>query len=244
MPAFPFEFEHSLLEGVKFHWLAQPLEITVQDGRAAAVRFLRTRLAGPDAGGRRQPEPVPGSEFEVPCDLVIPALGQARLAELWGQARGIRLEGGLIAVERGSGRTSNPRYYAGGDCVNGGREVVDAVADGKRAALAMKEAMETMADLSTVFMGIRFPQPLLAGLRAADQQRRADHAGLRRGLGRRGVEDHRGAGRQHRFALLLGGLERPAHDGPEQHRADLRPPGGGQPAGDRRGQEALPAATR
>ena len=77
----------------------------------------------------------------MPCDLVIPALGQARLAEQWGQARGIRLEGGLIAVERGSGRTSNPRYYAGGDCVNGGREVVDAVADGKRAALAMKEAM-------------------------------------------------------------------------------------------------------
>ena len=141
MPAFPFEFEHSLVEGVKFHWLAQPLEITVQNGRAAAVRFLRTRLAGPDAGGRRQPEPVAGSEFEVPCDLVIPALGQARLAEQWGQARGIRLEGGLIAVERGSGRTSNPRYYAGGDCVNGGREVVDAVADGKRAALAMKEAM-------------------------------------------------------------------------------------------------------
>jgi glutamate synthase (NADPH/NADH) small chain len=141
MPAFPFEFEHSLAEGVKFHWLAQPLEILVAEGRAAGVRFLRTRLAGPDAGGRRQPEAVAGSEFEVPCDLVIPALGQARLAGEWGRARGIRLEGGLIAVERASGRTSNPRYYAGGDCVNGGREVVDAVADGKRAAWAMKEAL-------------------------------------------------------------------------------------------------------
>jgi glutamate synthase (NADPH/NADH) small chain len=141
MPAFPFEFEHSRLEGVEFEWLAQPLEIVVRDGRAAAVRFQRTRLGPPDSSGRRQPEGIAGSEFEVPCDLVIPALGQTRVAEQWSTDRGIRLEGGLIAVERSSGRTSNPKYYAGGDCVNGGREVVDAVADGKRAALAMKEAM-------------------------------------------------------------------------------------------------------
>ncbi len=141
MPAFPFEFAHSRLEGVQFHWLALPLEIVLHNGRAAAVRFQRTRLGEPDSNGRRQVQAVQGEEFEIPCDLVVPALGQSRVAEQWSLARGIRLEGGLIAVERGSGRTSNPRYYAGGDCVNGGREVVDAVADGKRAALAMKEAM-------------------------------------------------------------------------------------------------------
>jgi glutamate synthase (NADPH/NADH) small chain len=141
MPAFPFEFAHSRLEGVQFHWLALPLEIVLRDGRAAAVRFQRARLGEPDAGGRRLAQAVPGEEFQIPCELVIPALGQSRVAEQWSLARGIRLEAGLIAVERGSGRTSNPRYYAGGDCVNGGREVVDAVADGKRAALAMKEAM-------------------------------------------------------------------------------------------------------
>jgi len=141
MPAFPFEYEHSRVEGVDFHWLAQPLEVVVDNGRAAAVRFIRTQAGEQTSGGRLPPETIPGSEFETPCDLVIPALGQARVAEQWSQARGIRLEGGCIAVDRSTGRTSNPRYFAGGDCVNGGREVVDAVADGKRAALAMKEAM-------------------------------------------------------------------------------------------------------
>ena len=82
-----------------------------------------------------------GTEFEVRCDMVAPALGQLRLTGLLGQARHIALRGGSIVVDRPTGRTSNPKYYAGGDCVNGGREVVDAVADGKRAAVAIAAAM-------------------------------------------------------------------------------------------------------
>jgi len=113
MPAFPFEYEHAKVEGVQFHWLAQPVEIL-----ADRVRFIRTTLAQPDATGRRQPEPVPGSEFEFACDMVIPALGQSRMSEL-------------------KRRVDNKKYFAGGDFVNGGREVVDAVADGKRAAQRM-----------------------------------------------------------------------------------------------------------
>jgi glutamate synthase (NADPH/NADH) small chain len=70
----------------------------------------------------------------VECDLVIPALGQTRLADL---LPGIETASGCIVVDRATGRTNHPKYFAGGDCVNGGREVVDAVADGRRAALAM-----------------------------------------------------------------------------------------------------------
>jgi glutamate synthase (NADPH/NADH) small chain len=73
--------------------------------------------------------------------MVVPALGQSRLTGLLGQSRGIALNNGSIVVDRPTGRSSNPKYYAGGDCVNGGREVVDAVADGKRAALAIVEAI-------------------------------------------------------------------------------------------------------
>jgi glutamate synthase (NADPH/NADH) small chain len=142
MPAFPFEYDRSKLEGVRFHWLAQPVEIVEKDGRTAAVRFVKTRLGDPDATGRRAAEPVTGSEFEFACDMAIPALGQSRLLELLKTTRGIGLKGGLIAVDRPTGQTSNPKYYAGGDCVNGGREVVDAVADGKRAALAMVHHLE------------------------------------------------------------------------------------------------------
>lgn len=140
MPAFGFEYDHSKLEGVLFHWLAQPVEIVVDDGRAVAVKFVDTKLSEPDASGRRRPEPVAGTEFAVECDMVIPALGQSRLAGLLGDGRGIEVRNGMIAVDRPTGRTANPKYYAGGDCVNGGREVVDAVADGRRAALAMAEA--------------------------------------------------------------------------------------------------------
>jgi glutamate synthase (NADPH/NADH) small chain len=113
MPAFPFEYDHAKVEGVQFHWLAQPTEI-----RAQGIRFIRTKLSQHDATGRRQPVPIPGSEFEFACDMVIPALGQSRMSEL-------------------KRRVDNKKYFAGGDFVNGGREVVDAVADGKRAAQSM-----------------------------------------------------------------------------------------------------------
>jgi dihydropyrimidine dehydrogenase (NAD+) subunit PreT len=137
MPAFSFEYDHSKVEGVQFHWLSQPVEILQRDGRAVGVKFVRTRLGKPDATGRRSAEAVAGSEFEFACDMVIPALGQGRLMEMLQATRGIAMAGGSITVDRPTGRTANPKYFAGGDCVNGGREVVDAVADGKRAALAM-----------------------------------------------------------------------------------------------------------
>jgi glutamate synthase (NADPH/NADH) small chain len=139
MPAFPFEYDHSKVEGVQFHWLAQPVEIVEDKGRAVAVKFVETQLGAPDSSGRRSAEPVAGSEYAVECDLVIPALGQSRLMGQLTESRGIIVHRGSIVVDRPSGRTSNPRYYAGGDCVNGGREVVDAVADGRRAALAIVE---------------------------------------------------------------------------------------------------------
>ena len=125
MPAFDFEFEHSKTEGVTFHWLLQPVAIT-----PTGVKFVYTQ-----PGSGRQLTPIPGTEHEIQCDLVIPALGQSRLTAMLP----VETKSGAVVVDRPTGRTSNPKYYAGGDCVNGGREVVDAVADGKRAALAILE---------------------------------------------------------------------------------------------------------
>lgn len=137
MPAFKSEYDRSKVEGVRFHWLAQPTEVIAFEGRAAAVRFVQTRLSEPEHGGRAAVVPVPGSQYDFACDMVIPAIGQARLTALLENTRGIAVKNGLVVVDRATGRTTNPRYFAGGDCINGGREVVDAVADGKRAALAM-----------------------------------------------------------------------------------------------------------
>jgi dihydropyrimidine dehydrogenase (NAD+) subunit PreT len=131
MPAFSFEYGHSIIEGVQFHWLSQPVEILAESGAAWGVRFAQTRLSDPDGTGRPRVD-LTDSLFDFACDTVIPALGQARFSELL-KARGIDLK----TVDRRTGQTAHPKYYAGGDCVNGGREVVDAVADGKRAALAM-----------------------------------------------------------------------------------------------------------
>jgi glutamate synthase (NADPH/NADH) small chain len=96
--------------------------------------FLRTHLTEADAKGRRRAEPIPNSEYEVACDMVVPALGQSRLTAMLP----VLHQGGSIQVDRATGLTSNPKYYAGGDCINGGREVVECGwRTGKRAAIGI-----------------------------------------------------------------------------------------------------------
>jgi NADPH-dependent glutamate synthase beta subunit-like oxidoreductase len=111
-------------------------------GRVGSLECVRMELGAPDASGRRRPEPVPGSNFMIECDMVIPAIGQSRFLDFLAGCRGIEVRDGTVVVDAETGRTANPRYYAGGDCVNGGREVVDAVAEGKRAGQAMVSWLE------------------------------------------------------------------------------------------------------
>jgi dihydropyrimidine dehydrogenase (NAD+) subunit PreT len=132
MPAFPFEYKHAKQHRIRFHWLTLPLAIHGGE-KVTGVECLRTELGSPDKTGRRQPEPIEGSNFTISCDIVIPALGQTRLLPLLEQLRGVELHDGRVVTNAATGQTKNPKYFAGGDCVNGGREVVDAVADGKRA---------------------------------------------------------------------------------------------------------------
>lgn len=136
MPAFAFEIQHAREQGVSLLFQAAPVAL-----KSGAVEFQRMRLTDPDASGRRKSEPEPGTEFTVPCDTVIPAIGQSKLTGLLQQVANIKLNNGSIVIDSATGRTSNPKYFAGGDCVSGGREVVDAVADGKRAARGIAEAI-------------------------------------------------------------------------------------------------------
>jgi len=135
--AFDFEYAHALQEGVAFDWLTQPVAVhDAEDGRVAlecvAMRIEESGLL----------QPVEGSSFRIACDLVIPAIGQSPLVGLLASFREVQVERGRIVVDRETGQTTNPKYFAGGDCVNGGREVVDAVADGKRAGIAMAKMLE------------------------------------------------------------------------------------------------------
>ncbi|MDP9468984.1 MAG: FAD-dependent oxidoreductase [Chloroflexota bacterium] len=71
------EQHETRFEGVRFEFFSSPVEIVEKDGRVAGITFQRTRLGPPDASGRRSPEPIPGSEFTIPCDMVIPCTSQA-----------------------------------------------------------------------------------------------------------------------------------------------------------------------
>ena len=129
MSAFSFEYEHARLEGVKFLWHVQPTRILGgrSGGRPGADHTWRASTDGSII-------PQPGSEFILPADLVVLAIGQANQT---GLAEKLQLQRGRIVIDRATGQTSIPKYFAGGDCINGGREVVDAVADGKRAGIGI-----------------------------------------------------------------------------------------------------------
>jgi dihydropyrimidine dehydrogenase (NAD+) subunit PreT len=132
--AFDFEYEHAKQEGVQFLWRRLPL--AVRPG--AHGRLLLDTVQVEQVDGKLLP--LPDSLYSIECDLVVPAIGQSPLAELLQTLGGVEVRDGRIVADRVTGQTGNPRYFAAGDCVNGGREVVDAVAGGKRAALTMLKA--------------------------------------------------------------------------------------------------------
>jgi glutamate synthase (NADPH/NADH) small chain len=135
--AFDFEFAHAKHEGVEFVWLTQPIAIHAEGDSIQTVECIAMQIA--EDGSLI---PMEGSNHHLQADLVIPAIGQSPLIDFLSQLRGVQVERGRIAVDRATGQTSNPKYFAGGDCINGGREVVDAVADGKRSAIAIAALLE------------------------------------------------------------------------------------------------------
>jgi glutamate synthase (NADPH/NADH) small chain len=154
--AFAFEYEQAREEGVEFRWWIQPAAIHTYGPTIAAIECMFTQpvpanadlpiggeLKSPPDSAGSQTQPTIASSFRIPCDMAIPAIGQSPLLAFLESCRGIKLEFGRVQIDRATGQTANPKYFAGGDCVNGGREVVDAVADGKRSALALARQLES-----------------------------------------------------------------------------------------------------
>jgi len=134
MSAFRYEFELAKLDGVIFHWCAQPLRILGENGRVCAVECIRTRIEGGKGRGTFKVTPITGTEFKLDVDMVVRAIGQKPVTHIFKSIAGIELRAnGTVAVNE-KHQTGNAKYFAGGDCVNGGREVVDAVAEGMAAA--------------------------------------------------------------------------------------------------------------
>jgi glutamate synthase (NADPH/NADH) small chain len=147
MTAYPHEFEFAKKEGIEFRFLTQPVEVLVQDGKVTGLRCVRMQLGAPDATGRPAPVPVPGSEFVLPCDQVVKAIGQEKPAVA--KLLDLETEKGFIKVDQDY-QTSLPGVYAGGDCIRakGSASTVMAVQDGKLAARAIHRKLVPSAGVA------------------------------------------------------------------------------------------------
>ena len=133
LPAWPAETERAVSAGVHLLILNQPVGYESRDGKLSGVKITRTVLGEPDSSGRFAPVIVPGSEFTLPADIVVEAVGQKISAGLVGALGGLEIKNGNIIVDKNY-MTSRENIFAGGDIINGGKTVVQAVADGRGAA--------------------------------------------------------------------------------------------------------------
>lgn len=133
------EFHHAQQEGVKFHWLTNPVEVVGDEqGWVTGLKCQKMRLGEPDASGRARPIPIEGSEFIFPVDNVVLSIGTTPNPLLVKSTPGLQTnKRGCLATNPESGETTRRRVYAGGDAVTGAATVILAAGAGKRAAQAI-----------------------------------------------------------------------------------------------------------
>lgn len=138
LKAFKKEIEEAIDVGVTFQFLAIPKEIKGENGKVTGLLVTRAHLGEPDASGRRHPEPIPNSDFFIPLDSVVIAIGQ-KASDFFPEVE--KTSKGLIKTDDNL-MTSVKGVFAGGDIVRGASTVVESVADGKKAAKAIAEFLE------------------------------------------------------------------------------------------------------
>ncbi|NVN91448.1 MAG: NADPH-dependent glutamate synthase [Desulfuromonadales bacterium] len=140
MPARIEEIENAEEEGVKFHYLVNPVRfIGNEHNWVTGVECLRMELGEPDDSGRRRPIPVKGSEFVVDVDMVVVAIGQNANPIVASTATGVKTNKWGYFIADDDGRCTKPGVFAGGDIVTGAATVILAIGAGKKAARAMHE---------------------------------------------------------------------------------------------------------
>jgi glutamate synthase (NADPH/NADH) small chain len=112
------------------------------NGKLKSITVCPTKLGEPDVSGRRRPQNVESSAYELDMDIVVEAIGQKSPEELGKILPGVELEKGLIKTKQGTLQTSVPGIFAGGDLVKGAATVVAAVADGMKAAKEIDDYMK------------------------------------------------------------------------------------------------------
>lgn len=135
------EIEHAEEEGIHFEFLGAPVRILGNEqGRVTTLECIRMRLGEVDSSGRPSPVPIPGSEYQVPCDTLVAAIGQGPNPTLQKATPQLITHRGKIKIDE-FGQTSLPMVFAGGDVVRGGSTVILAMKDGRAAAEAIDRAL-------------------------------------------------------------------------------------------------------
>jgi len=155
MPAHDFEVQAALDEGVELHPLQAPSAFVGEHGRLVGVTWQAMRLGEPDASGRRRPVPVPGAEQFLPADVAVLAIGLSPSTRPFAAELKLR-KNGTIEADAETLATSLPGVFAGGDAVTGPSMIVEAVAQGKRAAFYIERHLQGLP-LDHVTFDARLP---------------------------------------------------------------------------------------
>jgi len=138
MKAYYFEYDLAKIAGVVGMFSVAPIEI-VGENTVEGVKFIRTETVNGKLIN------IPGSEFVIDCGMVIKATGQSKQTSVFNKISKLKIdETGRILINQETGQTTNPKYFAGGDAVNGGAEVVNATAEGKIAGKGINEYLSKM----------------------------------------------------------------------------------------------------
>ena len=140
------ELGETAREGMQFVYLASPVEVRTTDGHVTGVAFIRNRLGPPDASGRRAPEPIPGSEFEIPCDTVLLALGQSPDRSFMNDFEPFRVKRWRdVKVDPETYQTQIESIFIAGDYRTGPTTIIEAVAEGRSAAQQIARYLDPLA---------------------------------------------------------------------------------------------------
>lgn len=142
------ELGETELEGVGFDFLVSPLELVGEDGKVTGIRFIRNKLGEPDASGRRSPVPIPGSEFTMPVDTVIPAVSQAADLSFLPVESSFEVNRGRIKVDPATYATNVRGVFACGDFVTGPTTMIESAGHGKKAAYAIDRYLDGQTDVT------------------------------------------------------------------------------------------------
>jgi len=160
MPAWEEEIQAAETEGVSLTYLAAPQEVLVRDGKVTGLRCIRMELGEPDSSGRRRPVPVPGSEYDLDIDQLIPAIGQRPDLSSIEDVDGLEFtRWSTTEVDPITYATGREGVFAGGDLQTGPWVAIGAIAAGKEAAESIARYLDG-ADMAAGREPIEQPDPV------------------------------------------------------------------------------------